>query len=80
MLKAIPTFEDGIEVTHSTTATLTAGGFKLTLFMTDDEALLNEIPVSDRVKETSETTPELSSKALGMMWGVNNDVFYHFIT
>ena len=77
LLKAVPTFQDGIEVIHGTTATLAARGFKLTKFMTNDDALLNEIPVSDRVKETREITPELSSKALGMMWGVNDDVFYY---
>ena len=38
---------------------------------------MSEIPLDEHAHETCEITPELSHKAWGMMWNVNDDVFYY---
>ena len=77
MLKSIASVDDGIDVIKGTKQVLAARGFNLTKFMTNDNNLLREIPLDECAHETREITPELSSKALGMMWNVSDDVFYY---
>ena len=67
MLKAVLTCEDDTEVINDTMAALTTKGFKLTKFMTSDDVLSSEIPVSDLMEKKREIIPQLSSKALGIM-------------
>ena len=77
MLKSVVSVDDGIDVIKGTKQVLAARGFNLTKFMTNDNNILREIPLDERAHETREITPELSSKALGMMWNVSDDVFYY---
>ena len=77
MLKSVASVDDGIDVIKGTKQVLAARGFNLTKFMTNDNNILREIPLDERAHETREITPELSSKALGMMWNVSDDIFYY---
>ena len=50
------------------------GGLK---YVFNDMTLMSEVPESDRAKSVKEILPEMSSKALGMLWDVCRDSFYY---
>ena len=54
---------------------LRLGGFNLTKFISNNENLVEEIPLEDRAKEVKEFNAQVHSKALGIKWEVVPDSF-----
>lgn len=75
-LKSTPSRSDARKIIEGTKSMLSKGGFKLTKFVINDEALLQEVPVEERATEVKDFSEDSSSKALGVKWNVKGDEFY----
>ena len=75
LLKSVDSIENGVEVIHGVKHVLSHGGFNITKFTVNDNALLQEIDDNDRVGGVKEIAPDLFSKSLGLEWEVSSDTF-----
>jgi len=76
-LRSLPDKELVPVVLQGTKELLSKGGFSLTKFMVNDPELMQLIPESDRAKEFSLVKDgSVNSRALGVNWEVDGDVFY----
>ena len=75
LLKSVDSIENGVEVIHGVKHVLSHGGFNITKFTVNDNALLEEIDDNDRVGGVKEIAPDLFSKSLGLEWEVSSDTF-----
>ena len=73
-LRSVVSLEEAETVVFGTKSLLSAGGFNLTKFVTNDLQLLSMIPESERAKEVKEFSSDCQSKALGVKWDVIRDV------
>ena len=75
-LRSCPTIEEAKVVVIQVKELLSKGGFRLTKFVVNDNAVLQSIPIEDRATEVKDLDQSSNSKALGVKWAVSDDVFY----
>ena len=76
-LVSLPSAEEAIYVYHNLTSFLARRGFYLTKWITNHEAMLNEIPKENRSKKAQQHLLGYSTedRVLGIQWKVNLDHF-----
>ena len=74
-LKSIATKEEAIGLTKQLKALVPRGGFNLTKWTSNSQAVLKEIPVADQSKKVKERSLDahLEDRALGVYWSVEGD-------
>ena len=77
MLKSVRNFSEACDVIHETKRVLRHGGFNLTKFMVNDNALLEQVDIENRAKDVKEIVPDIYCKALGIQWEVSGDTFHY---
>ena len=76
-LQSATTEANAVRLATGNQSALSKGGFNLTKFVSNSEAVLNCVPFEDRAIEIKQLTPESRSKALGVLWNMKADVFYY---
>lgn len=75
LLRSAQSLSEAEEVITGTQQILATGGFNLTKFTVNDNALIEIIDSKDRAQDVRELLPDTVSRALGIKWVVMDDVF-----
>ena len=77
MLRSVVSVPEGVEIIEACQS-LDSQNFHATKYTVSDDKLMECIPVEDRAGEVKEfISSETSSRALGVLWSVQADVFYY---
>ena len=79
MLKSVHSSDNAMRVVHGVKRAINYGGFNLTKFVINDANLLEHIDVNDQATEVKDMVPDSESRALGVQWQVNEDIFHYVI-
>ena len=79
MLKSVHSSDNAMRVVHGVKRAINYGGFNSTKFVINDANLLEHIDVNDRATDVKDMVPDSESRALGVQWQVNEDIFHYVI-
>ena len=78
-LFSAPSRSEAIQKIQGTTSLLQKGGFRLTKFQANDQAVLHALEdaqINDRSREAKDLSAGVNSKVLGVKWDITGDKFY----
>lgn len=76
LLKSVDSEDKAVKLASELQAMLKKGGFRLTKWLSNSKAVLNEIPESERAPSVVNLEPDMDlpiDRALGVIWDVNED-------
>ena len=77
LLRSVNSRGEALKVIHDTKNVLSKGGFHLAKFVANDLGLLADVDDADITQNVRDITPDYLSKALGVGWNVQDDVFLY---
>ena len=77
LLKSLPNVDDAVDLISDIQPVLQYGGFKLRKFMANDSEILKNVNPVDQANGIKSIIPGDLTKALGILWDVNNDTFQY---
>ena len=77
MLRSVNSRDEALEVVRDTKDVLSRGGFRLAKFIANDLSLLSGVDDADITQKVRDITPDYLSRALGVGWDTQSDVFLY---